>query len=85
MEGGRRMADRSDPPERVTRRRTPGPFDPPTRPASDADLFPDDEAPTRPGGPIYQYNRLAAAHRQLSAADRLWLDQLVELMAWSRK
>jgi hypothetical protein len=84
MEGNRPMADRTDS-GRVTRRRTPGPFDPPTRPVSDYDLFPDDEAPTRPGGPSHQFNRLANAYRELTAEDRLWLDRLVELMAYAGK
>jgi hypothetical protein len=64
---------------------SPPPLEPPRRPPSDANLFPDDEAPTRPGGPSHQFNRLANAYRELSAADRLWLDKLVELMAYAGK
>jgi hypothetical protein len=56
-----------------------------TRPASDWDLFPDDEAPTRPAGPSHQFNRLANAYRALTQADRLWLDRLVELMAYASR
>ena len=69
----------------LIRARSPDPLEPPRRPHSDADLFPDDEAPTRPGGPSHQFNRLANAYRELTPADRLWLDRLVELMAYAGK
>lgn len=64
---------------------SPPPLAPPRRPPSDSDLFPDDEAPTRPGGATHQFNRLAAAYRELSAKDRLWLDMLVDVMAYAKK
>lgn len=73
------MADRPDP-ERVTRRETPGPFAVPTRPQSDADLFPDDEAPTRPGGLQARGAVLLAVWRCLSHGDQMAVERYAEAL-----
>jgi len=75
------MAQRSD--TSGLSRLSPSPFARPR--AAEPDEFTDVEATTRPGGPNYQFERLAAAWRALSQEDRNWLDRVVEVMAWSKK
>ena len=49
-----------------------------------ANNFDDDEIPTRPAGIEYRAANLVRAWREMSEADKRWLERLLEAMAWAR-
>ena len=47
--------------------------------------FPEDELPTKPTNPEYRAALLVRAWRELSERDKLYLEKLVAIMAYSRE